>query len=516
MPLFSDLIIPKPKRSNSNRSYYMPASHKPLVLYPVLQQFYPAGSDIRIRISNLVRTAPTLAPLFGRYRQDYHIFWCPLSLYHPRLRDNLSMRDFNDGALTPLGDIRLLSIQEQFSESFTGKSTSLGHWLGLGSGDVQIDGTPASKQVSINAARVLNYTSVFLEYYACRQAPAFSYITSGGTYSSGHSLSDWIDFLQQAYNGVIETGATGANVSPVTPKSQLIRWRTIFGDDSRFYIRTLQDDYFTSFLDKSAINSSQNNGAINVTNNKVTFDQIRVSSAITGFLERLIASGGRFTDWLKLTSGVVTSENLNRPEYIGSTSSMIDFELVTSLAASGEAPLGSLAGRGSGSLGGRYHRLRTSQPGYLFIMYSILPEIVYDESRYVDSDAQFLSDLYNPSLDRLSWQTVNASTMFGTYGGFETLGSNDGYGYQPAWTEQITDWNKSQGLMTDSLKYWTLSRSLGRPTNATNFTSNVLYMNPNSLQYIFDSNAQDGFYVVHNFDVRARQPKSKYSLPKTL
>lgn len=512
MPLISDLIIPKPKRSNSDRSFVNFASHRPCLIYPVFQQFYPAGSDVRVSIDNLVRTNPTHAPLFGRFRQDYHIFFCPLSLYSEKLRNDETMLANSSDGNQLLGDVKFPSVKFTGDPNDGGigifKKGTIFDFLEYGS---SFTGLGDEYIVEGEYFPFANYSAIVSEYFTNRQLGYIPYYGQNGikwrslyepSVATGWYGGGFFAMMDSVYKGS-DRGAFDLGTLSVST----------YG----FYFRHLQNDMLNTYLNSDQLTKSSELTRMSTSNGYLTFDQFRTSSTFTGFFERLIAGGGRFSDWLKITSGVTTRVGLNKPEYIGSVSGYIDFDLVTATAAGGTGTsatvLGDLAGRGSGIIKSRIHRIKTSTPGYVFIVYSFIPEITYPN--YVDPlrTATHLSDYYNPMLDRIGWQDMSSRIFTGELGGSD-LGRI--YGKAPAWQEQISAVNKSHGRLADAgdLSYWTLAF---KPTNnSSQGFPTPCYMTPSNAQLIFQSVDIDNFFVMHSFKVRAKQPKSKFTLPKVL
>lgn len=529
MPLLSDIVIKKPKMSVSNRSYLNMSSHAPDMIYPIFQQFYPAGSDVTLYIQNMVRTNPTHAPLFGRFRQDYHIFFCPFSLFSPQMRNNLSVMTANPTEdPSTFADLKFPTVNFRSSDSgaITPAVGSLIHYLDYGKQIYTISETdPATTYINRSECFPLyNYFAICYEYFANRNFGSMGYCNNASAVTTSFNVAlapldtntsavgshnRLTEYMNHLYNDNVTSAIDCAN-GKITSSS--------FGGRALWdglFLRCLHGDMYNSFLNKSRVDAALSYSRMNVKDGAITFEQVRTSSALTKFFERLIAAGGRWSDWLKVTSGITTSVGLNRPEYIGSVGGYIDFDLVTATAAtqfgSGATAettrLGDLAGRGNAAINSRAHRIHTSEPGYIFVVYSIIPDIVYATTYHPNRRNQYLSDYYNPSLDRLGWQDVPNDW----YNGRNNPNPTMFYGKQPAWTQQISEVDRSHGRLSDDLRYWTLSY-----TSPVDTAVPPVYSNPVSDQLIFDVPTVDNFFVMHSFGVKAKQPKSKFTLPKTL
>lgn len=517
MPSFFDIHLPLPKKSKFNLSHDHASSHCVGTLDPVLCEYLPTGTDVDLSIQNLVRTSPAICPVFGSLRQDYHIFFVPLRLFSPDMRNN-SLESETSSTFVDM-DLPVLGVPGQYATGTTRNTwhvTSLLSRLGYG-----CEATPGPSSPDILAVPVWGYYSIFYNYFANRQVSStYGYVGSSAQYDAAKvtspflyrtlSLDTYRSNLLQATNGSVAAG----NV--MSGQLQFLMANYFRGG---LVCRSRESDLFTTFVSNESVQAAHAYSKITpASDGSITFDQIRTSSALTGFVERLIAAGGRYLDWLTVTSGIKTSHKCDIPEYIGSTSGSIVFDMITNVSGQ---DFGDLGGRGQGGVSGRRHRFTNMEPGFLMVIYSIIPHVLYPGSSKYWTFASHLSDLYNTSLDRLTWQDLPARNVDATYSNNTTgtygYSNTASFGKQPAWFEETSIPSRSSGLLASTLRYWTFSPvTLTRESSTYGTALSVPYCDPTSYQYIFEAPQQDNFFVYHQFRFSARKQKSKNALPRTL
>lgn len=283
-----------------------------------------------------------------------------------------------------------------------------------------------------------------------------------------------------------------------------------------------------------------------------TYEQLVRGSRQYDFAIRDAASGGRYSDILYSQFGVDVRGDMHIPQLIHTMEVPINFEDITSMSdTSGDpdtpdpgngAKLGEQGGvgRGFGSCRPFVINNNSRGPAYVMVMAWIVPNVDYSQSMEVDKDYMFADDFYYPAFDNYALQprtfeqleaspAITSSsvdirsddTLLYNAAGYP---STTPMGYQPAYSEMMTDYNEVHGLFCSSLDYWVLARRWPR------LKSGLAYYGVDSTAYICGSNAlvkaynypfavQDGddnFQVQFRFDVKATRPKSKAAIPHVL
>ena len=90
-----------------------------------------------------------------------------------------------------------------------------------------------------------------------------------------------------------------------------------------------------------------------------------LSKKVYDMLNRIAVSGGTYQDWVETVYTSSWNMHTETPMYEGGMSSEIEFQEVVSNSASGDEPLGTLAGRGINTLkkGGKLH-IKVTDSGF--------------------------------------------------------------------------------------------------------------------------------------------------------
>ena len=99
-------------------------------------------------------------------------------------------------------------------------------------------------------------------------------------------------------------------------------------------------------------------------------------------------------------------ERCETPMFEGGMSTEIVFQEVISNSASGEQPLGTLAGRGydTGKQKGGHIKIKVTEPCCIMGIGSITPRIDYSQGNEFFNELQTLDDIHKPALDGIGYQ----------------------------------------------------------------------------------------------------------------
>ena len=145
-------------------------------------------------------------------------------------------------------------------------------------------------------------------------------------------------------------------------------------------------------------------------------------------------------------------ERCETPVFEGGMSQEIIFQEVISNSASGEEPLGTLAGRGISTerQKGGHVKIKVTEPCYIIGIESITPRIDYSQGNEFFIWHQTLDDIHKPALDGIGYQdSVNWKRAWWDYHIFTD--NNNTTIYQPsagktvAWIDYMTNINRTFG-----------------------------------------------------------------------
>jgi hypothetical protein len=184
-------------RSTHNLSYIWRNTQAVGTLVPFMSLPMTKDDTFEIHLQSNVLTHPTIGPLFGSFKLQNDIFFCPIRLYNSWLHNNKTKIGLKMSAIKLPQWVFEVNPQRAYEDRNyinTTHPSSLWNYLGL-RGTGQITGTSATKEREFNAVPALGYYDIFKNYYANKQENNFYFIdyfnrvikataftgTSGGT-----------------------------------------------------------------------------------------------------------------------------------------------------------------------------------------------------------------------------------------------------------------------------------------------------------------------------------------------
>ena len=186
--------------------------------------------------------------------------------------------------------------------------------------------------------------------------------------------------------------------------------------------------------------------AVDVSERSFTIDSLNLANKVYNMLNRIAISDGSYRSWLETVYTDGYTERTETPIYCGGSSAEVVFQEVISTAASGEEPLGSLAGRGKdvGHKGGNI-TVRATEPGYLIGITSLTPRLDYTQGNQWDVNLKTVDDFHKPALDGIGFQDLSAELLDArTTSLTNNTPIQQFIGKQPAWIDYMTNINKAE------------------------------------------------------------------------
>lgn len=525
MALLDKVFIKKPRYSNFDLSRKLRTTVASGLLYPVYIKPLIPGDKVKLGITSLIKTYPLLAPLMGTFKVQFDVFFSHDKNYVEEWDRNERDFDQNDVKLPYFEDeVYLNPLTERFvAYSSACKGNSLACYLGIPDGYLNC----SDSKRKFNGFGYLTYIDIVRSYYINPQEP-LCYYSGVGTSAQPTYETVKVDEI----DGLLKSVYRDRTLS--IERFDWASYKDIaIHSQGGFFLRTYRPDMNSAWLSQ-AVYTSMSKSKVNIENNSFTINQLRTANKFTKMLERTAVSGGRFSDFVRSQFGVSTNQDLHIPEFLGSSSTYMQFDDVMQLGPGLEDPVGTLRGRGYGLLDGSNHYFTASNYGTLMVMMSIVPIVDY----YQGVDPYLLKLTMNsrfvPALDCLGFQPKMACELSalplagkgstadkvqyvhqgGTAGvdPFKTA-----VGYQPAWTEYMSDVNQIKGDFSRSLRYWTLSRSFNftNPSNFLDVYNYSSYVFPDLYNYCFSDSSRysENFLVQIGFDVKVKRSISKQVMP---
>lgn len=192
-----------------------------------------------------------------------------------------------------------------------------------------------------------------------------------------------------------------------------------------------------------------------------SINDLREAFAIQSLLERDARGGTRYTEILRSHFGVISQDaRLQRPEYLGGSSSLININTVAQTSSTNEtSPQGNLAAYGV--LADSFHGFNKSfvEHGYIIGFINIRADLTYQQGLNRIWTRETRYDFYWPSLANLGEQAVLNKEIY-----FQNNASiDDGvFGYQERYAEYRYFPSMITGLFRsayrESLDYWHLAQ----------------------------------------------------------
>ena len=286
----------------------------------------------------------------------------------------------------------------------------------------------------------------------------------------------------------------------------------------------LQNWINTEWID--GVNGISEVTAIDVTDGKLTMDALNLQQKVYNMLNRIAVSGGTYRDWLETVfTGGNYMERCETPIFEGGMSTEIVFQEVISNSASGEQPLGTLAGRGydTGKQKGGHVKIKVTEPSFIMGIGSITPRIDYSQGNEFYNEFLTLDDIHKPALDGIGYQdSLNWQRAW-----WDDNRMENNYRIQPsagktvAWLNYMTNINRTFGnfAINDNEAFMVLNRnyemSPSAGVNDTKIADLTTYIDPVKYNYIFAETNLDAmnFWVQTKFDIKVRRLISAKQIP---
>lgn len=297
-------------------------------------------------------------------------------------------------------------------------------------------------------------------------------------------------------------------------------------------LKTYNSDLLQNWINTEwieGVNGINEISAVDVSDGSLTMDALNLAQKVYNMLNRIAVSGGTYRDWLETVfTGGNYMERCETPVFEGGMSQEIVFQEVISNSASGEEPLGTLAGRGINTerQKGGHVKIKVTEPCYIIGIGSITPRIDYSQGNDFFVTHQTVDDIHKPALDGIGYQdSVNWKRVWWDYHIFTDSSKTTIYqpsaGKTVAWIDYMTNINRTFGNFASgqSEAFMVMNRNYeylpgGTLTN-TKIADLTTYIDPVKFNYIFadTSLGSMNFWVQTKFNIKARRLISAKQIP---
>lgn len=284
-------------------------------------------------------------------------------------------------------------------------------------------------------------------------------------------------------------------------------------------IKTYQSDIFNNWIQTEWLDGENGINAVtsvDTSSGSFTMDTLNLAKKVYNMLNRIAISDGTYKSWMETVFTSKYVERTETPVYYGGMSQEIIFEEVISTSATGNEPLGSLAGKGRlapNKKGGKVV-IKIDEPSYIIGICSITPRLDYSQGNNFTMNWETLNDVHKPALDMIGFQDL---TLEKAAWWTETWNDKGGrsekkVGKTVAWVDYMTNYNKNYGNFAsgENENFMVLDRNYNIETK--DFTT---YIDPAKYNGIFadQSRSAMNFWIQIGVDWKVRRKISAKSIP---
>lgn len=395
-------------------------------LVPVVMKEMVPGDTFNCNLSAFSRLSPLATPTFGRIKGNVNYFFVPSRILMGQDEFEKSITGGSDGSyparfpfITPAGIRTILQdASEQQNETELGVAITLRSmrklfsYLGLPDPLLTIATTSNAEADSISLLPFAAYARIYSDYY----------------YPVGLELDEQLELLyQRKWTGlytseVLEGQESEDVVSRIALMYMMQCYKTCYTKDyfTTAFIRPQRGDEVFAGVNTASVGLSDNivrnpssQGAGGVSNSALSTLTMKWATAIQRFLERNNIAGGRYFEQMLARFGVkIAASRLDRSEYLGGTDFYVSVSDVTSTAATDDANLGDMAGKGIG-LGKQGASYTATEHGFFVALLHYVPETGYPQAldRMWTRHSKF--DYFTPELEDTGMQPVYNREIYG-------------------------------------------------------------------------------------------------------
>lgn len=458
---FSSVPAAEIERSTFDRSHGYKTTFDSGKLYPVYVDEVLPGDSFKMSSTGFVRMATPLKPIMDNLYLDTHFFFVPNRLVWDHWQEFMGERK---GSGTPpvyevpYTDISLASAYDRLSRYF-GIPKNLNS---VGS-------------VRVSALPFRAYQLIWNEWYRDQNLQDEIPLDTGdGPDAWGTAMPLARNKRHDYFTSCLPWPQKGDPVNiplgvsaPVKGDGQT---PDIYGDDAtmrsmimangtnpiRYTGTVVSNDQFIKWGDRTGMYADLTEATA------ITINDLRTAFQIQRLLERDARGGTRYIELILSHFGVHSDDaRLQRPEYLGGGTTMLNVNPVAQTAVSADSPLGDLAATVNAVLKGGFDKSFTEH-GLIIGMVSVRADLTYQNGieRFWLKRTRY--DYYWPALAHLGEQAVLKKEIHAI--GDDGTEDNKVFGYQERYAEYRYKPSRITGLfasnVTDSLDVWHVAQDI--------------------------------------------------------
>lgn len=241
-----------------------------------------------------------------------------------------------------------------------------------------------------------------------------------------------------------------------------------------------------------------------------TMRDLRRAEAVEEFEEADGRFGNRYPENTLGQFGVFTPDSrLPRSQFLGSTKQVIGFGEIAQTSETGDTPLGTLAGKGTGYNSGFLFKQRFTMHGFVVIFTSIQVSALYEQGIHPMFSRFDRTEYAWPRYARLGEEPIYAKelSIFG-----ENVQEDSVFGYAPRYSTYKSDTGSVHGQFKSTLNYWTFSRKFPVDQDPV-LNSEFIYNDPRRDAFAITNPFAECFYFEIDWRVRASRKLPFFGVP---
>jgi hypothetical protein len=249
-----------------------------------------------------------------------------------------------------------------------------------------------------------------------------------------------------------------------------------------------------------------------------TINQLRQSFQIQKLLERDARSGTRYAEIVKAHFGVNFLDVTYRPEFLGGSSTPVNFQSVPQTSESGTTPQGTLAAFGTAVMNGGGFTKSFTEHCIVMGIASVRADLTYQQGLNRMWSRQTRYDFYWPALAHIGEQAVLTKELYCQDSTVDTgsTGTPDNekvFGYQERWAEYRYRPSLITGALRSSaaapLDAWHLSQEF---SSLPELNETFITENP-PMDRVVAVTSEPDFLMDCHFNLQCARPMPLYSVP---
>lgn len=478
-------------RAKHNLSHYVLQSQDQGQLVPIgLQEVLP-GDTFQHSTKALIRVSPLVTPVMHPVTVTIHHWFVP---------NRLVMDDwepFITGGEDGLDDTVFPTIQSPAGGFPVG---SLGDYLGLPTA------LPGSNTISVSALPFRMYNLIYNTRYRDEQLQTKrAFVKTAGTDATTDTSLASVAWEPDYFTAARPEPQLGPDVylpvgtsAPIISTGSTLNARAAAGAMSPVNQSTVSVRHFELGTDGTVGGINFGTAGTDIEAMEVdlteaagvTINQLRQSSAIQRFMERMNRTGARYDEYL-LGLGVKSSDaRLQLPEFLGGGSQTIQFSEVLQMAE-GTDPVGEMRGHGIAALSSNAYTRFFEEHGYVITLMYVRPKTMYTQGINKTWLRQTKYDFWQKELQHIGDQEVLNGELYAQ----GTAADNNVFGFTPRYEEYRRGVSRIAGEMRTVLDSWHMARIFG---SAPALNADFITANPTDRIYASATNNVLYVYAKHH------------------